>query len=281
MKVFREIAEVRAYTSALRQRECRLGCVPTMGALHPGHLSLVDECRKHVDEVLVTIFVNPTQFSPHEDLNKYPRPVERDLQACEAAGVAAVYMPEVAALYPAGYDTWVNVDQMSTILEGECRPGHFRGVTTIVLKLFNIVQPDVACFGAKDYQQQTLIRQMVRDLNLPVEIIICPTMRESDGLAMSSRNVFLSESERKSALSLSQCLQLAEIELCKASQSIAEIEAKMLAHLNSFPNVKPEYAVIRDADMLQKLDKPQADMVVLIAAKVGQTRLIDNRRILR
>lgn len=280
MTVTGEIAELRSLVSTARQRGCRIGCVPTMGALHAGHLSLVEECRKHVDFVVTTIFVNPSQFAAGEDLEKYPRPVEADLQACAGAGVDIVYMPEIPSLYPPGYETWVSVDRLSTILEGAIRPTHFKGVTTIVLKLFNLVQPDVACFGAKDYQQQALIRRMVRDLNVPIEIIVCPTVRDPDGLAMSSRNVYLTPEERESALALSQALALAEERLRGGTREIATVERSMLDHMASFAGVTPQYAVLRDPDTLAELTLPQSAMVALVAAKVGETRLIDNRTIL-
>ncbi len=279
MLVTGEIQEIRKAIAQARQQGCQIGCVPTMGALHPGHLSLVEECRKRVNFVLVTIFVNPTQFGEGEDLDKYPRPLEADLEACRAAGVSCVYTPEISSLYPDGFDTWVEVGGMSTILEGACRPGHFRGVTTIVTKLFNIVQPELACFGAKDYQQLTLIRQMVKDLNMPIEIVIGETIREADGLAMSSRNRYLSDEHRKTALCLSQALDLAEESLNSSEKNIEQIEQQMLDHINSYEDVRPEYAVLRDPDTLEVLKDRQPEMVALIATYVGQTRLIDNRRI--
>lgn len=280
MQVVRSIAEVRQLTSAARGNQRRIGCVPTMGALHAGHLSLVEECRKHVEETILTIFVNPTQFSPSEDLNKYPRPLEADLEACRKAGVDCVYLPDIPSLYPADYDTWVTVGELSTILEGEFRPTHFRGVTTIVCKLLNIIQPEVACFGAKDYQQQTIIRCMVTDLNLPVEIVVCPTLREPDGLAMSSRNIYLSSEQRKTALVIFQTLQLAK-DLFQAGRPGAEIESAMWSKLQSTAGVSPQYAVVRDPFTLTPMAEYADECVALIAAQVGQTRLIDNLRIQR
>jgi pantoate--beta-alanine ligase len=279
LDVTADIAALRALVASARQRGCRVGCVPTMGALHAGHLSLVEECRRQADYVVVTIFVNPTQFGPEEDLERYPRPMEADLEACRQAGVHAVYMPEVTSLYPPGYDTWVSVDGLSAILEGEFRPTHFRGVTTIVLKLFHIVQPDVACFGAKDYQQQTMIRRMVEDLHLPVEIVVGPTIREPDGLALSSRNAYLSDTERRSALSLFQSLTMAEAALAEGETDMRAVERAMWELLRSAPGVEPQYAVVRDPETLAELDAPRPEMVALVAAKVGQTRLIDNRTI--
>jgi len=275
MEIARTISELRDRIGAAREKRCKIGCVPTMGALHAGHLSLVAECRQRVDYTVLTIFVNPTQFAPTEDLSRYPRPLEADLTACRQAEVDCVYLPEIEALYPSGYDTWVEVDGMSRILEGEYRPMHFRGVTTIVAKLFNIVQPDVACFGAKDYQQQTMLRKMVQDLNFPIEMVICPTLREPDGLAMSSRNVYLSPEERQQALVIFRTLQQAKTAFLLGHDP-AVIEAEMRAQLQSIPNVSPQYAVLRDPETLEPLMAGAQHAVALIAAKVGETRLIDN-----
>ncbi len=276
MHVTQDINEVRRLVSAARQNGCGIGCVPTMGALHEGHLSLVAECRQRVDYTVLTIFVNPTQFAPHEDLNKYPRPIEADLAACRDAGVDCVFMPDVNTLYPDGYNTWVTVEGISSCLEGEFRPGHFRGVTTVVAKLFNIVQPDIACFGSKDYQQQAVISQMVRDLNMPVEIVVCSTIREADGLAKSSRNVYLSPEERTTALALSRSLRIAESAFKQGEKDVRVAEAAMLRELTSTPGVQVQYAVIRDPVTLEPIETSQSEMVALIAAFVGKTRLIDH-----
>lgn len=272
------IPELRQAVATARVSGCTIGCVPTMGALHAGHVSLIEEARKRTDFVVVTIFVNPSQFAPHEDLAKYPRPLERDLQLCRDAGASLVYVPEVPSLYPPGFQTWVTVDELSKPLEGTFRATHFRGVTTIVLKLFNIVQPDVACFGAKDYQQQTIIRRMVKDLDLPVEIVICPTVREADGLAMSSRNVYLSKSERATALTLSKSLTFAQEQLDAGQRDVAAISAAMRSMLEAQP-IQVDYVVIADPDSLETLTVAQPRMVALIAARVGTTRLIDNREL--
>ena len=278
--VTNDIGELRRMVAAARGLGHRIGCVPTMGALHPGHMSLVAESRRRAGFHVLTIFVNPTQFAPTEDLAKYPRPIDQDLQLCRQAGVNVVFMPEITSLYPPGYDTWVTVDGMSKVLEGEFRPTHFRGVTTIVLKLFNLVQPDVACFGAKDYQQQTILRKMVRDLDLPIEMAICPTIRETDGLAMSSRNVYLQGKDRETALSLFQALELARREVEeRRERDLIKVQAAMRAHLESQPGVKVDYALIADADTLEVLHEPRPKMVALIAARVGATRLIDNREL--
>ena len=271
------IPELRQAVATARLSGCTVGCVPTMGALHAGHVSLIEECRRRTDFVVATIFVNPSQFAPQEDLSKYPRPLERDLQMCRDAGANLVFVPDVPALYPSGFQTWVTVEEISKPLEGTFRATHFRGVTTIVLKLFNIVQPDVACFGAKDYQQQTVIRRMVQDLDLPVEVVVCPTVREPDGLALSSRNVYLSKKERTIALSLSQSLALAQARLDAGERDLAAITQAMKAKLQAHPEIQIDYVVIAEPDSLKELTSPQSAMVALIAARVGTTRLIDNR----
>ncbi len=270
------IDEVRRGVADARRGGNRIGCVPTMGALHAGHVSLLESARQDCGFVVATLFVNPAQFGPHEDLQKYPRPVEQDLKLCRQAGVDLVFMPSVASLYPDGYATWVDVTGLSNVLEGAVRPGHFRGVATIVLKLFNVVLPDVAYFGEKDYQQHTLIRRMAGDLNVPVELVVCPTIREPDGLALSSRNVYLSAKERKSALSLYESLQLAAQRLRAGETNIAAVQAEMLRLLRLHPHVEPDYALIADPDTLDPLTHPRTRMVALVAARVGSTRLIDN-----
>lgn len=276
MKTVQQIEALRAEVHSARAAGKKIGCVPTMGALHDGHLSLVEAARKVTDFVVVTIFVNPTQFAPHEDLSKYPRPLADDLKKCKAAGVDLVFNPDAETVYPAENAAFVEVPRCSTILEGAHRPGHFRGVTTIVLKLFNMVLPDVAFFGQKDYQQQLLIRHMVEDLNVPVEIHTCPTIREPDGLAMSSRNTYLSDDERKSALALSQALRTACESCTSASLSPPQARQAMLDHLAQFPDVKLDYAEIVDANTLCAVEHAVPEMVALIAARVGTTRLIDN-----
>ncbi len=279
MKVTADIGELREAVKAARTQGRRIGCVPTMGALHAGHVSLFHACRSQAQFVVATIFVNPTQFAPHEDFSKYPRPLEKDLEAARLAGVDLVFTPEKDSLYPPGYSTYVTVEGVSAPMEGAIRPTHFRGVATIVLKLFNLVQPDVAVFGAKDYQQQALIRRMVLDLDLPVETITAPTMREADGLAMSSRNVYLSVEQRKSAIALWESLNLAEDRLQDGDRDIAAVQDAMLAHLRQAPGVEPDYAVIADPATLVALTTPQPRMVALVAARLGTTRLIDNKEI--
>lgn len=276
MIVTSEIDEVRSAVASQRLEGRRIGCVPTMGALHAGHLSLVDEARQRSDYVVVTIFVNPTQFGPNEDLADYPRPIENDLARCQMSRVDLVFTPQVPDLYPDGYETYVDVQRISKAFEGKSRPGHFRGVATIVLKLLHIVQPDVACFGQKDYQQQTLIRRMVRDLNIPCEIAVCPTIRELDGLAMSSRNAYLSARERESAACLYRSLVLAQELVDRGESEIRTIEDAMRREIESGEDVTLEYARIVDADTLQDLQTVSEPMVALVAARIGSTRLIDN-----
>ena len=276
MQTISSISALRHVLKPLRQAGLRIGFVPTMGALHAGHLSLIGDCRKHADCVVASIFVNPTQFAPHEDLAKYPRPLERDLQLCAAAGVDVVFLPTVEELYPPGFCSWVTVEGVSAELEGAIRPDHFRGVATVVAKLFQIVQPTVACFGAKDYQQQTVIRRMVLDLDLPIEIVVCPTFREDDGLAMSSRNIYLTTEQRKSALSLSQGLIIARNRLHARSTDLRAIERAVQEFIGSHDQTVVDYVRIADPDSLAPLLTPQRSMVVLVAARVGLTRLIDN-----
>lgn len=269
-------AEVRRSVAAARGRSATVGFVPTMGALHAGHLSLIERARDDSGLTVVSLFVNPTQFGPHEDLARYPRPIEQDLKLCRDTDVDVVFLPDAVTMYPPGFDTWVEVGALSAVLEGAIRPGHFRGVATVVLKLLNIVQPDRAYFGAKDYQQQALIRRMARDLDLSVEIVTCPTIREPDGLALSSRNMFLSARDRKSATALYESLQIADAALRGGEQDLAGVMQAMRDSLDARGGLHVEYAVIADPDTLTVLGAPQPQMVALVAARVGGTRLIDN-----
>lgn len=270
------ISELREHVQTQRALKKVIGCVPTMGALHRGHLSLVEAAKKQSDFVIVTIFVNPTQFAPNEDLSKYPRPLEKDLELCESVGADLVFCPDVETVYPSGKSTVVSVPEVTENLEGEHRPGHFDGVSTIVLKLFNMVQPDIAFFGAKDFQQQLLIRKMCNDLNVPTEIVTCPTVREDDGLAMSSRNVYLNPTERKNATALYRALQHAQEQIHSGNEDLLEVRKSMMQILTSTEGVLVEYATIADANTLQELESPVEQMVALIAARLGSTRLIDN-----
>lgn len=276
MEVAEGIAEVRAAVSTARRLQQQVGFVPTMGALHAGHLSLIEAARRECGFVVVSIFVNPTQFAPHEDLARYPRPKSQDLALCEQAGVNLVFYPAVETMYPPGSSTFVHVEGLSSLWEGVIRPTHFRGVTTVVMKLLQIVQPDIAYFGQKDYQQQVIIRQMVRDLDVPVEIRTCPTVRDADGLALSSRNAYLSDSERTAARCLWQALQQGEAALRAGIHSPPQLAALMQQHIRQTAGVELDYAVVVDPTSLQELQQPQAEMVALVAARIGRTRLLDN-----
>ncbi len=270
------IAEVRAAVFAARQRGDRIGCVPTMGALHEGHLSLIRQARAECDFVVVTIFVNPTQFGDREDFAAYPRELLSDLDVCRDVEVDLVFNPANETIYPASSATIVDVEDLSTVLEGKYRPGHFRGVATVVVKLLNIVQPDIAYFGQKDFQQQLLIRHLCRDLCVPAEIRTCPTVREPDGLALSSRNVFLTADERESALALFGALSLARDLLTAGESDIDVVRQRMRTRLEESPGVQVDYTTIADPATLAEASKPLSEMVALVAARVGATRLIDN-----
>lgn len=275
MQVVEHISEVRAVVEPIRRAGKRVGFVPTMGALHRGHLDLMQTARRECDFVVTSIFVNPTQFAPHEDLAKYPRPKERDLELCQSVGVDLIFYPTVDEMYPRGAVTSVYVDGLSTVLEGAIRPTHFRGVTTVVAKLFGIVSPDRAYFGQKDYQQQLIIRTMVRDLDMAVDIRTCPTTRDTDGMALSSRNAYLSPSERTAGLCLSQALKRGEQ---MAADGVAPdvIADAMQDQMEATPGVALDYAVVVDPWALTDLTTPQPQMVALVAAHIGATRLIDN-----
>lgn len=253
-----------------------VGFVPTMGYLHEGHLSLIRRAKDECDSVVVSIFVNPTQFGPNEDLAKYPRDLERDLRLIEPLGVDLVWTPTAEVMYPPGYQTWVEVEAVTRPLEGAMRPGHFRGVTTVVAKLFNAVQPHKAYFGQKDAQQAAVIRRMTRDLNFPIEIVVCPTVREADGLAMSSRNVYLSPEQRKAATVLFRSLSAAK-ELYESGERNAEaLRRKMKEVLAAEPLAEVQYVSCADYDTLEELSEVTGKALLSMAVFIGKTRLIDN-----
>jgi pantoate--beta-alanine ligase len=271
-----EIAQLRQAVTAARFAGRSIGCVPTMGALHAGHISLMRQARAECDFVIATLFVNPTQFAPTEDLAKYPRPFGADREQCRAAGVDLLFHPNAESVYPPGFTTFVEVEGLTKRWEGASRPDHFRGVTTVVTKLLNLTQPDKAYFGQKDFQQQAVIRRMCRDLDIPTEIVTCPTVRDPDGLALSSRNAYLSPDERTSGLSLYRALCLARDRVKSGEQDLAAIRLAMRAEMEQTPGVIVDYATIADPDSLIDLSEPQPRMVALVAARVGPTRLIDN-----
>jgi pantoate--beta-alanine ligase len=278
-RVVTTVAELRPLLAAQRAAGKSIGLVPTMGALHVGHLSLVEASRRQCGFTVVTIFVNPTQFGPGEDFQKYPRMLEADLAALAGCGTDLIFAPATDEVYRPGHATFVEMQGVALPLEGQRRPGHFRGVATVVLKLFNMVQPDAAFFGQKDYQQTRVIRQMVDDFDLRIRIEVCPIVREADGLAMSSRNVYLNATQRRQALVLSRSLSLAE-ELAAAGEQDAEfILARMQEEFVAEPEVRIDYIALVDPETLLDVKKIDAGTLAAIAAFVGTTRLIDNRLI--
>ncbi|NUM44410.1 MAG: pantoate--beta-alanine ligase [Anaerolineales bacterium] len=273
MQTLTSLPDLRA---ALAQLPKPLGLVPTMGYLHAGHLSLVNTARQQCETVAATIFVNPTQFGPNEDLSAYPRDMEGDLEKLRNEGTDIVWTPTKEEMYPANFQTWVNVEELTTYLEGAMRPGHFRGVTTVVAKLFNAVRPDKAYFGQKDAQQVAVIKQMVRDLSYPIEIIVCPTMREFDGLAMSSRNAYLKGDERRAATVLYRALNAAKSAYKSGERSANTLRHLMADTLRAEPFAKMQYVSCAHPLTLKDLDWVEQDALFSMAVYVGRTRLIDN-----
>lgn len=277
MKTLHAGAEMRAAVAAARRAEKTIGFAPTMGALHEGHLSLVRAARARCDIVVASIFVNPTQFGPNEDFAKYPRTLERDSELLVRENVDLLFAPSTDEMYPAGATTMVEVEGLSDRLDGKSRPGHFRGVATIVSKLFHIVQPDAAFFGQKDAAQCAVIRKLVRDLRIPVEIVVCPIVREPDGLAMSSRNVYLSAEERSQALVLRRALRAVEQAYRQGEHSLAGLRIIAEKTFAGEPQVVIDYIAIVDPDTLEPRGlSATGGELVAVAAKVGSTRLIDN-----
>jgi pantoate--beta-alanine ligase len=253
-----------------------VGLVPTMGFLHEGHLSLIRRAKLECDSVVVSIFVNPTQFGANEDLSKYPRDLARDLSLIEPLGVDLVWNPTAEEMYPTGYQTWVEVDALTRPLEGSIRTSHFKGVTTVVAKLFNAVQPHKAYFGQKDAQQAAVIRQMTRDLNFPIEIVVCPTTREADGLAMSSRNKYLEGADRLAATVLFRALNAAKLAYESGERNAENLRAAMKDTLAAEPRAQPQYVSCADYDTLEELDVVSGKTLLSMAVLIGKTRLIDN-----
>jgi pantoate--beta-alanine ligase len=276
MELIHTVAWMKQVAAEARQDDRLVGLVPTMGALHEGHLSLVREAQRQCSPVVVSIFVNPKQFGPSEDFQKYPRSIEADRTALEKLRVDYVFAPPAEEVYPAGFRTTVNVEGLSDRLEGRSRPGHFRGVTTVVLKLLEIVQPRFAFFGRKDAQQARIIGQMARDLDLRSEIVVCPIVREADGLAMSSRNAYLSASDRRAATVLSRSLERARQQIAAGERDLARLVAAVRTVIEAEPGVALDYAEIVDADTLEPAMTLQKPCYVVLAARAGKTRLIDN-----
>ena len=253
-----------------------VGLVPTMGFLHAGHISLVQQARNDCKSVITSIFVNPTQFGPNEDLDKYPRNIERDLQLLEAAQVDIVWMPTPEIMYPSGYQTWVEVEKLTKPLEGSMRPGHFRGVTTVVSKLFNATRPDKAYFGQKDAQQAAVIRQMTRDLSYPIEIMVCPILREADGLAMSSRNTYLDPAQRQAATVLYRSLSAAKSAYSGGERNAEKLRQIVKDLIGSESLARLQYVSCADYDTLDELETVNKKALLSLAVFMGKTRLIDN-----
>jgi pantoate--beta-alanine ligase len=274
--VVRTKSDLREALKEARRQHLTIGLVPTMGALHEGHLSLIRTARARNDCVVVSIFVNPTQFGANEDLSRYPRPIEEDLRLCASAGVDLVFHPAPEVIYPPGFRTRVEVSALQDVLEGSSRPGHFRGVTTVVLKLFNLVSPDRAYFGQKDAQQARIIGQMVEDLNVPVELVICPTVREPDGLALSSRNRYLDTGQRATAVVLSKALFEASELAKKGERDPAVLADHVAGRIRATPGAVLDYAVCVDPDTLTPATSLDQPVLLAVAARFGSSRLIDN-----
>ncbi len=273
MEVVTTFSELRSARDALSGP---VGLVPTMGYLHAGHISLARRAKDECTSVVVSIFVNPAQFGLGEDLVNYPRDLPRDLSLLEVAGINLVWTPSPEIMYPPGFQTWVTVDDLTKNLEGAVRPGHFRGVATVVSKLFNAVRPDKAYFGQKDAQQAAVIHRMVKDLNMQIEIVVCPTMRETDGLAMSSRNIYLNAEERKAATVLFRSLNAAKTAYEKGEQEAETLRRMMRDTINAEPLAKMQYVSCADHDSLEELEKVSGKALLSVAVFVGKTRLIDN-----
>jgi pantoate--beta-alanine ligase len=274
-----DVPSLRHAVGAARGRGRSVGLVPTMGALHAGHLSLIHAARRDNGFVVVSIFVNPTQFGPNEDFSRYPRPLSRDLELCAEAGVDLVFCPDPEVMYGAGYCTYVEVTGLQDVLCGASRPGHFRGVATVVLKLFNQVQPDRAYFGEKDAQQVRIIRRMVFDLNVPIQVIGCPIVREPDGLALSSRNQYLDANQRRHANTLYRALQEARGRIEAGERDGPALQRLLAERIAATAGAALDYAAVVDADTLVPLERLRGPVLLALAVKFGNTRLIDNLQV--
>ncbi len=276
MKTIRTVAEMKNIVSEVKKEGKSMGLIPTMGYFHEGHLSLIRKARKECDILIVSIFVNPTQFGPSEDYERYPRDLGRDELIAEREKVDFIFAPSVSEMYPSGYSTFLEVEGLSKVMCGKSHPAHFRGVTTVVAKLFNLVQPDVAYFGQKDAQQAVIIKKMASDLNMGVEIHICPIVREKDGLAMSSRNAYLNEEERKAAPVLRRALLKAKDGITRSKKNAGEIREKITEVIEGEKLARIDYIAIVDPENLQEVDNIEQEALIAIAVWIGKTRLIDN-----
>lgn len=276
MEVLETLPELREKVRALRSRGVITGFVPTMGCLHRGHLSLVERARRETEYVIMSIFVNPLQFGPTEDLDRYPRDLEGDLEKSRRAGCDLVFFPTASDLYPQGFSTYVNVEDLTAGLCSASRPGHFRGVTTVVCKLFNLARPAKAYFGQKDYQQALVIKKMAADLNMDLEVVVCPTVREADGLAMSSRNSYLKLEERRAAAVLYRALQEGEALIRSGTCESATVQEHIRRVIESEPLTRIDYVAVVDGDTLKESERLPEKALLAVAVFIGQTRLIDN-----
>ena len=282
MQLVTSVAAMQRLALRWRARNLRVGFVPTMGYLHDGHLSLVHRARQAVGakgRIVVSIYVNPSQFGPKEDLSRYPRDFARDRRLCREAGVDLIFAPRDEEMYPPGFSTWVNEEVLSLDLEGRSRPGHFRGVTTVVAKLFNLVLPHVAVFGAKDFQQAAVVRRMVRDLNFPLKLIVAPTCREPDGLALSSRNKYLTPAQRPQALALREALDAARHAVGSRGIPAARLAAQLTKQIAQHPDARVDYIAFFDPETLAAVKTVHRGTQMALAVFVGKTRLIDNARL--
>jgi pantoate--beta-alanine ligase len=277
MKVIRTTKALQNILKGYKRQNRRIGFVPTMGALHAGHMSLIHQARKENDIVVVSIFVNPTQFGPREDFERYPRSISHDMGCCRKENVDFLFMPTRQEMYPKEYSTFVSVDNLSAVLCGKNRPGHFKGVATIVAKLFNIVAPDNAYFGQKDAQQAVIIRKLIDDLNFPIKISVVPTVREADGLALSSRNTYLNEKERKEAVVLIRALELGNAMIKSGVKDSALIVRRMRSHIKQCKSARIDYVALVGFQNLRPLTKVIRPCLLAVAVWIGKTRLIDNK----
>jgi pantoate--beta-alanine ligase len=276
MEIVETIENTKKIIAKAKSAGKKIGFVPTMGALHEGHFSLIRAAKEQTDFVVASIFVNPAQFGPGEDIDKYPRPFDADVKACKDLGVDVVFAPTVAQMYPQKNLTWVNVEKLTESLCGKSRPGHFRGVATVCAKLFNIIQPDIVFLGQKDAQQAIVLQRMVADLNMPLKIVVCPTVRQADGLAASSRNKYLSAAQRKDAALVYAALQEAELFIKAGRRKSSELIGEMEKILKISKQIKIDYISVVDAQTLDNLDEVKGKVLIALAVKIGSTRLIDN-----
>lgn len=279
MKIIHSIAEVQELARQWRQEKKRVGLVPTMGSFHEGHLSLIRRCRDLADRTVVSIYVNPTQFGPSEDFESYPRDLEHDTLLAQEAGADFIFAPTDQEMYPDGFVSLVRVEKLTERLCGISRPDHFQGVTTVVAKLFNLLQPDIAVFGAKDYQQAVVIQRMVRDLNFPIEIEVAPTVREANGLAKSSRNRYLTPEERAEALIIYQSLRFAESLIRSGERNATDIKLAMQEMIDSVEQSRVDYIEVLHPETLESITEISGDVVIAVAVYIGKTRLIDNVKV--